>query len=222
LRIRPPRHREPWLRGRAVIALAVLAATLVSVAACGQAPGTFSPSGPCLADGRAPGTYPDLEARVPHSLDGRAATTVDSGRKCSDSALGSLTAHGVSDLRFAGAVWSGGSDAGTSIAVLGLPSGTLPAAWAEEFYGFGAVTGKKTGNIATSRPSFDHVGPTFRIDALNDLSFQSVVVWQDGSLVRVVIVATAVDPGASMSAHDAQIAAAVAAAAGVQVVPSPA
>jgi hypothetical protein len=202
--------------------MAILVATLVTLAGCGQAGGTFSPSGPCLADGRGPGTYADLEARVPRLLDGRAPTTVDSGRKCSASALGSLTTHGVTDLRFAGAVWSGGSDAGTSIAVLALPSGTLPVAWAEEFYGFGAVTGKKTDNIATSRPSFDLVGETFRIDALNDLSFQSVVVWQDGLLVRVVIVATAVDPGASKAAHDAQIAAAVAAAAAVQVVPSPA
>jgi len=215
-------HQRPWLRVRADVATAFLVATFVTLAGRGQAAGTFSPSGPCLADGRAPGTYPELEAKVPRSLDSRAPTTVDSGRKCSDSALGSLTSHGVTDLRFAGAVWSGGSDAGTSIAVLALPTGMLPIAWAEEFYGFGAVTGKKTDNIATSRPSFDRVGETFRIDALNDLSFQSVVVWQDGPLVRVVIVATAVDPGASKAAHDAQIAAAVAAAAAVQVVPSPA
>ena len=215
--------RRPQRRRRGVLQAAILVATVVTAfAACGQAGGTFSPSGPCLADGRGPGTYPALEAVVPRSLDGRAATTVDSGRKCSESALGSLTTHGVTDLRFAGAVWSGGNDAGTSIAVLALPTGTLPVAWAEEFYGFGAVTGKKTDNIATSRPTFDRVGETFRIDALNDLSFQSVVVWQDGPLVRVVIVATAVDPGASMSDHDAQIAAAVAAAAAVQVVPSPA
>jgi len=188
---------------------------VAALAGCGQAGGTFSPDGPCVVDGRAPGTYPDLEARVPRSLEGRAATSVDSGRKCSEAALGSLTTHGVTDLRFAGATWSGGNDAGTSIAVLALPSGTLPVAWAEEFYGFGAVTAKKTDNIATSRPSFDKVGETFRIDALNDLSFQSVVVWQDGPLVRVVIVATSVDPGASMAAHDAEISAAVAAAAGV-------
>jgi hypothetical protein len=211
------------VRARGVLQAAILVANLAAAfAACGQASGTFSPSGPCLADGRGPGTYPALEAVVPRSLDGRVATTVDSGRKCSESALGSLTTHGVTDLRFAGAVWTGGNDAGTSIAVLALATGTLPVAWAEEFYGFGAVTGKKTDNIATSRPSFDRVGETFRIDALNDLSFQSVVVWQDGPLVRVVIVATAVDPGASMSDHDAQIAAAVAAAAAVQVVPSPA
>jgi len=220
--VRARSGRGPRLRVRAVLATAFLVAIFVTLAACGQATGTFSPSGPCLADGRAPGTYPDLEAKVPRSLDGRAPTRVDSGRKCSDSALGSLTSHGVTDLRFAGAVWSGGSDAGTSIAVLALPTGSLPIAWAEEFYGFGAVTGKKTDNIATSRPRFDTVGETFRIDALNDLSFQSVVVWQDGPLVRVVIVATAVDPGASKTAHDAQIAAAVAAAAAVQVVPSPA
>jgi hypothetical protein len=215
-------HRNTLLQSRVRAALTAAVLVAVTVVACGQAAGTFSPSGPCLADGRAPGTYPDLEARVPRSLEGRAPTTVDSGRKCSASALGSLVSHGVRDLRFAGATWSGGSDAGTSIAVLALPTGTLPIAWAEEFYGFGAVTAKKTDNIATSRPSFDHVGTTFRIDALNDLSFQSVVVWQAGPLVRVVIVATAVDPGASKAAHDAQITAAVAAAAAVQVVPSPA
>jgi hypothetical protein len=206
---------------RADIGIGLALILLAGVAACGQAGATFSIDGPCLADGRAPGTYPALEARVPRVLEGKPATTVDSGRMCSESSLGSLTTHGVTDLRFAGATWARGNDAGTSIAVLGLPSGTLQIGWAEEFYGFGAVTGKKTDNIETSRPSFDTVGETFRIDALNDLSFQSVVVWQDGPLVRVVIVATSVDPGASMAAHDAEIAAAVAAAAAVQVVPSP-
>lgn len=206
---------------RADLGIGLALILLAGVAACGQAGATFSTDGPCLADGRAPGTYPMLEARVPHSLGGEAATKVDSGRNCSETALGALATHGVTDLRFAGATWARGNDAGTSIAVLGLPGGTLPVAWAEEFYGFGAVTGKKTDNIQTSRPSFDTVGETFRIDALNDLSLQSVLLWQDGPLVRVVIVATAVDPGASMAAHDAEIAAAVAAAAAVQVVPSP-
>jgi hypothetical protein len=206
---------------RADLGIGLALILLLGVAACGQAGATFSIDGPCLADGRAPGTYPTLEARVPHTLGGQAATTIDSGRNCSETALGALATHGVTDLRFAGATWARGNDAGTSIAVLGLPGGTLPVAWAEEFYGFGAVTGKKTDNIQTSRPSFDTVGQTFRIDALNDLSLQSVLLWQDGPLVRVVIVATAVDPGASIAAHDAEIAAAVAAAAAVQVVPSP-
>lgn len=208
---------RPW----AAIGRIGLVGLVAVFAACGSSGATFSTGGACLADGRAPGTYPALEAKVPNALAGVAPTSIDSGRNCSDTALGSLKSHGVTELHFAGATWSGGNDAGTSIAVLGLPSGTLPVAWAEEFYGIGALNGKKTDNIATSRPSFDTVGDTFRIDALNDLSFQSVVVWQDGALVRVVIVATAVDPGASMAAHDAQIATAVAAAAQVQAGASP-
>jgi len=205
------------------ILAAIFSATL-GLAACTPA-ATFAPVGPCVADGRAPGSYPALEAMLPGALGGVAPTSVDSGRSCTQSALGSLTSHGVTELHFAGATWSGGNDAGTSIAVLALPSGILPIAWAEEFYGFGALTAKKTDNVATSRPTFDRVGETFRIDALNDLSFQSVVVWQDGADVRVVIVATAVDPGASMASHDARIAEAVAAVAaiepgGTQVLPS--
>jgi hypothetical protein len=204
------RRREG--RWRLLVRLGLTVTLGAALVACGGAAGTFSPEGPCLTDGRAAGTYPALEAMVPRSLEGVAADSIDSGRNCSQSALGSLTSHGVTDLRFAGATWSGGSDAGTSIAVLALPNGPLPIAWAEEFYAFGARTAKKTDNLATSRPTFDEVGPTFRVDALNDLSYQSVVVWPDGALVRVVIVATAVNPGASMSAHDARIAAAVAAA----------
>jgi hypothetical protein len=204
--------RAPLLRLVTSLGVVALAAALVG---CNGAAATFSPDGPCLADGRAPGTYPSLEALVPRSLEGKPADSLDSGRNCSQAALGSLTLHGVADLRFAGATWAGGSDAGTSIAVLTLPTGPLPIAWVEEFYAFGAVNGKKTDNVATSRPTFDRIGQAFRVDALNDLSYQSVVVWQDGSVIRVVIVATAVDPGASMAAHDARIVAAVAAAASI-------
>lgn len=201
----------PHARGRLVLAAFCLG-VLATVGACNQA-STFSPDGPCLADGRAPGTYPALETTIPTSLEGRPADSVNSGRNCTQAGLGTLASHGVTDLRFAGATWADGNDAGTSIALLALPTGSLPVAWAEEFYELGARNAKKTDHVTTSRPTFDDVGAVFRVDALNDLSFQSVIVWQDGPLVRVVLVATAVDPGASMTAHDARIAAAVAAAA---------
>jgi hypothetical protein len=201
----------PHARGRLVLA-AVCLGILGTVGACNQA-STFSPDGPCLADGRVPGTYPALEATIPTSLEGRPADSVNSGRNCTQAALGTLASHGVTDLRFAGATWADGNDAGTSIALLALPTGALPVAWAEEFYELGARNANKTDHVTTSRPTFDGVGAVFRVDALNDLSFQSVIVWQDGPLVRVVLVATAVDPGASMTAHDARIAAAVVAAA---------
>jgi hypothetical protein len=188
----------------------VLVAVALAVAACGSAGATFSTTGACVADGRAPGAYPDLEALVPRTLDGKPATSVDSGRNCSDRALGTLTAHDVHELHFAGATWDQGSGAGTSIAVLALPSGGLPLEWAEEFYTAGALNGTKTDNVKTSQPSFDPVGTTFRIDALNDLSQQSIVLWADGLDVRVVIVASPVSPTASMADHDARVAVAVA------------
>lgn len=82
-------------------------------------------------------------------------------------------------------------------------------AWIEEFYETGARTASKTDNVTTSRPGFPGVGATFRVDALNDLSYQSIVVWADDLRVRVAIVASPVSPSASMADHDSQVAAAM-------------
>jgi hypothetical protein len=182
------------------------------VAACD--PGaSFTTAGACLVDGRASGAYPELEALIPTSLGGQAPTTLDSGRNCSDKALGTLVAHGVHELRFAGATWDRSGGAGTSIAVLALPTEGLPVAWIEEFYEVGAQTASKTDHVTPSRPTFPGVGSTFRVDVLNDLSFQSIVVWPDGPRARVVIVASPVSPSASMADHEAQVTAAMATAA---------
>jgi hypothetical protein len=56
----------------------------------------------------------------------------------------------------------------------------------------------------------DPVGQVFRLDALNDLSQQTVVTWNESGLVHVVIVVTEVGPTASLADHDARVAAAVA------------
>jgi hypothetical protein len=190
-----------------------LAFIVVAVAAgCGILGPSFSTSGACLADGRAPGAYPALEALVPKTISGRPATTIDSGRNCSDTALGYFTTHGVHELHFAGATWDEGNGSGVSIAVLALPDQPLPATWAEEFYQAGAIAAKHTDNIETSRPTYPGAGTVYRLDTLNDLSFQSIVVWADGDMVRVVIVATQVGPTASKSVHDARVAEAVGAA----------
>ncbi len=191
-------------------------ATVALVLGCD--PGaSFTTSGACLIDGRVAGAYPELEALIPRSFGGKVPTTLDSGRNCSDKALGTLVAHDVHELRFAGATWDAGGGAGTSIAELALPTDSLPVAWIEEFYQVGAQTASKTDNVTPSRPTYPGVGSTFRVDVLNDLSFQSIVVWPDGSRVRVVIVASPVSPSASMADHDAQVEAAVAAAAPVPV-----
>ena len=174
---------------------------------------TSPPPGACV-DSRAPGTNPSLEALLPSRLADQPPATVDSGANCSAAALATLEAHGVTELDFAGATWDAGNGAATSIAVLALPAAApLPVAWVEEFYEVGARSGKKTDNIAVSRPTFPDVGPVYRLDVLNDLSFQSVVVWPDGPVARVVIVASPVNPSASRVEHDSRIEAAVQAAA---------
>ena len=71
----------------------------VLLAACGA---TFDPTGPCTADGSAPGAYPELEAAIPKTFRGAAPADLDSGRACTPDGLGTLAAHGVKEIRFAG------------------------------------------------------------------------------------------------------------------------
>ena len=115
----------------------------VSAAGCGGAAETFDPAGPCVVDGRVPGAYPELEARLPGSLDGNAPGNVDSGRNCSDGALGSLISHDVDEIRFAGATWDLGGGLAVSSVVFATAAGDLPAAWIAEFYEIGARTAKR-------------------------------------------------------------------------------
>ncbi len=199
------------LRGRSrLVRLSALGLAL-AVNACGGAGATFDPTGPCLVDGRAAGAYPDLEARLPAELQASAPTTIDSGRNCSETALGSLVAHDLASVRFAGATWDLGGGTGVSSVIFEAPGETLPAAWIAEFYDIGARTAKRTGNIETSRPTVAGAGETWRLDVLNDLSLQTIVTWQDGDVVRAVLVASAVGPGASRAEHDDLVDEAVAA-----------
>jgi hypothetical protein len=166
-----------------------------------------------------------LEARLPPTLGGIGPangpggatddlypTTVDSGRSCTESALGSLWSHSVRELRFAGATWDAGNGEGTVSALFTTPSGqpSLDAAWMEEFYESGARATSKTENIVITRPTIDPAGAVFRLDTLNDLSLQTVVVWPAKDGIRVVIVATRVSPDASRQDHDDAVAIAVA------------
>lgn len=206
---------------RSVGVLALAFAALVATA-CGGPSMATGPVGPCTADrsdAMAIGGFAELEALVPRSLGGVAPDIVNSGRSCSDRALGSLAARGIRELRYAGATWNQGRSDATVVAVLATPPDQPLAeqAWIEEFYTAGAVAGTKTDNVTTTRPTMEPVGPVFRIDALNDLSLQTVVTWNEAGLVHVVIVATEVGPTASRTEHDARVAAAVA----IATVPGP-
>ncbi len=208
-------HAAPW--PLLLVLVPILAAACAATA-------TFDPTGACVVDGRVAGAYPDLEALVPRDLGGTSPTSLDSGRSCSERALGTLAGHGVQELRYAGAVWDEGNGAGTSIAVLAVPAddGTwvpLPAAWVEAFYEAGAQSSSKTSNIETSRPTLGDAGTVWRLDTLNDLSQQVVIVRPLGDLVQVVLVATRVEPGASLAEHERRVELAVRTAAQV-VLPS--
>ncbi len=202
---------------RAGAALALLS-LLVLLGGCSVEQLAASPLGPCGDDARAVGGYAELEELLPptRGADGRAPDRVDSGRSCSDAALSTLKAHGVTELRFAGATWNDGASEATVIAVLATPGWVplLQEAWVEEWYEQGARNGKKTDNIEVTRPVMGPAGEVFRVDTVNDLSFQSIVTWQDpGSLTHVVIVASDVAPFKDRADHDAKVAAAVEAAA---------
>jgi hypothetical protein len=186
-------------------ALTCLALALCVVGCQPGAAASFQPEGACVVDGRTPGTYPSLEAKLPAGLGEDGARSVDSGRSCTDQRLSTLKAHGVTDLRFAGATWTPEGGSQTVIAVFTTPAGSPPlqAEWMEEFYEAGAQKSTKTENIEVSHPTYDVAGQVFQLNTLNDLSFQSVVVWPGPGFVHVVIVATELKPGGQTRAdHD--------------------
>ena len=199
------------------LALLLAAFLLAGCGVSGALPGASTSA--CMTDTKAPGTNPDLEAMLPHSLDGKAPTLVDSGSNCTAGALGTYAGHGITQLRFAGATWDAGNGDGTVIALMSTtaPQPAIQAAWVEDFYTTGARNGTHTENITTTRPTMPGAGPVYRLEALNDLSLQTVVVWPSGHAVWVVIVATTVAPNASRAAHDQQVLDAVAAAAAMTV-----
>jgi hypothetical protein len=186
-----------------------LVALGIALCALGCQPSaSFQPEGACLADGRAPGTYPDLEHRLPTSLEGRAPDLVDSGRSCSAAALSTYTSHGINEVRYAGATWNEGAQDGTVIAVFVAGPGQAPLdqTWVQEFYETGARGSTKTENIEITMPQLGAGGRYWRLETLNDLSLQTVAIWGgDPGFVHVVIVATQVQPGASRSGHNDRV-----------------
>jgi hypothetical protein len=182
----------PRLRARvpsrpaSVIGLAVLVLSVTLGACSGQAPPSFDPTGACSGDGRVAGAYPDLEARVPPLLDGRAAANLDSGRNCTEANLATLANHGIGEVRFAGASWSDGGAKGRTLAVFSAPG--LEWDWIAEWYAATADRGRHTEDIETIPVTIDG-RPGTRIQLVNDDRHQVVVVWPsaDGAVTQVVI-----------------------------------
>jgi hypothetical protein len=197
----------PRPSGRFRAAVAALAAAAV-LAACGPAGPSFDPAGPCVVDGQAEGAYPDLEAAIPATLRSERPTRLDSGRSCSAANLGTLAGHGVAELRFAGGLWSLGDRSGLTIVRFSAPG--LQAAWMAEFYETGARAARKTEEIETT--NFRIEGrDAWRLDTLNDESFQSIVVWPavEPDAVWAVLAGNDVREIESREAHEAIIADAI-------------
>ncbi len=179
----------------------------VLLAACGA---TFDPTGPCTADGSAPGAYPELEAAIPKTFRGAAPADLDSGRACTPDGLGTLAAHGVKEIRFAGGTWTTGTDSGLSLAVFIGPSGpALTRDWITEFYETGAMAGKKVTSVETTDYPVSASVTGRRIDVLNDESYQSVIVWERDGQVAVALVADFIREIQTKDAHDVVVRAAV-------------
>ena len=197
----------------------VIALALFAAVAGGCVSNSPSPAASECLDKRAPGAVPDLEALLPRGMIERSPDVLDSGVNCSLRSLGTYASHGIAALRFAGATWDQGGGDATVVAILQTADTgpVLEAAWVEEFYETGARASSKTENIEITRPTMSGVGEVYRLETLNDLSLQTVVIWPAEPRVHVVIVATTVTPDASRGEHNQLVEIAVEVAAGVPI-----
>ncbi len=195
---------------RLALGVVALIGSLVVLAGCSVLAPGFDATGACTSDGRAAGAYPQLEAIIPPTLDGKKPQTLDSGRNCTTAGLATLASHGVTEVRFAGALWPTAAESGTSLAVFSAPG--LTAAWLGEYYEAGARSDSKVVSIRTSTPTVDG-RPGFRLDAQNDTSLEAIVTWPDptGSVIRAAIVSEAARDGATPAKVDAAVQRAIAA-----------
>lgn len=185
-RRRPASPRAPY---PGVIALAIL---LIACTGGGTA-ASFDVAAGCPTEGRAPGAYPELEARIPKTYEGRGPDQLDSGRHCDRGSLGSLAAAGFDEVRFAGGTWDLGGYRAAALVVFEAPG--LTAERVAEFYATGAraanrtrVTGESTPDIAGRRG--------YRLDSTTGDRTQTVVTWPsaDEGVVNVVLSNDLPDP----------------------------
>lgn len=154
--------------------LAVAMAAVLVACSGGPPPASFDPTGPCTTDGRAPGSYPDLEALVPKAYRGEAPLTLDSGRNCTPTNLGALAAQGISEVKFAGSTWTFGAERALALVVFRAPGLTTDDMFA--FYGRSATDAARTTVDAQSEPVIAG-RPGRRLDTETSERTQTVVIW---------------------------------------------
>lgn len=167
----------PAPRRLRLLSLALSATVLVGACASATPVATFDPSTVCTTDGRFPGAYPDLEALLPTIYGDKAPDTVDSGRNCTPSSLGTLAGDGVDGVRFAGATWALGGTTGLTVAV--FEGDGLDAQKLLTFYEDGASKARRTDKLQVSDMTVGQAAGR-RLDVLGtDGTGQTVVTWPD-------------------------------------------
>jgi len=176
------------MRARTFAALAVaLVALVCTVAACATPAASFDPTGACTADGSAPGAYPELEALIPSTYQDRAPDTLDSGRNCTATNLGSLASDGITEVRFAGGTWGFGGIRAAALAVFRAPG--LTADEMADFYTESAKAASRT--TVTGESQVTIAGRTVRrMDSTTGDRTQTVVVWPAAAPDTVNVVLT--------------------------------
>lgn len=163
------------------------------VLACGTTAVPFDPIGPCTTDGAAAGAYPELEARIPATYEGRGPDVLDSGRNCTVANLGSLADAGIEEVRFAGGTWDFGGNRAAALVVFTAPGLTADAV--ADFYAASARGANRTRITGESEPTLAGE-PTRRLDTTTGSRIQTVVVWPaaDPDVVNIVITNDLPDP----------------------------
>jgi hypothetical protein len=201
----PLRHRlyasavthRPLARRRPAPAHHLLGAVLgaLVVVGCGGAgpSPSFDVAAGCPSEGRAAGAYPDLEARIPKAYEGRGPISLDSGRHCDPTSLGSLAAAGFDEVRFAGGTWDLGAYRAAALVVFEAPG--LTAQQVAEFYDASAQGANRTQITAGSTPAIAG-RQGYRLDTETGDRLQTVVTWpsEDENVVNVVITNDLPDP----------------------------
>ena len=185
-------HRS-WLRRASVCVAGLWLAAVVAACSSGGTAASFDVAAGCPSEGRAPGAFPDLEARVPKQYEGRGPDQLDSGRHCDPTSLGSLAAAGFEEVRFAGGTWDLGGYRAAALVVFEAQG--LTADQVAEFYATSARSANRTQVTGESRPEIAG-RQGHRLDSTTGDRTQTVVTWPaaDDGVVNVVLTNDLPDP----------------------------
>jgi len=174
-----------------LVGLAIALPIVMFVVRSGDSPtemASFDPGAPCAGADRQmwPGTFPELEARIPGEVAGVAPDRVDSGRFCSEMTLGSIYRSGITEVRFAGGQWPIGAETGLQLGVFSAPGLTVRAQ-ADEYRRSAEANQGVT--VALAREERIDGRPGYRLELTRSGSRQVIVVWPsaDSAVVQSVI-----------------------------------